>query len=111
MIFDLAGKVALVTGCRRGIGLAMAEALAQAGADVVGTSLTLADGASEVRRRVETAGRTFAAYQADLGDPAGAADLARTLDRDGRTIDILVSNAGTIMRAPALEHTDEMWAT
>ena len=110
-MFDLAGKVALVTGCRRGIGLAMADALARAGADVVGTSLSLADGESEVRRRVEAAGRTFVAYQADLGDPGGAADLVRMLAHDGRAIDILVSNAGTIMRAPALEHTDEMWAT
>ncbi len=110
-MFDLAGKVALVTGCRRGIGLAMAEALARAGADIVGTSLSLPDGESEARSRVEAAGRVFVAYRADLGDPGGAAELARTLGRDGREIDILVSNAGTIRRAPAVDHTDEMWTT
>ena len=110
-MFDLSGKVALVTGCRRGIGLAMAEALAVAGADVVGTSLDLPDGESDARSRVEAAGRTFVPYRADLGEPDGAADLARALERDGRAIDILVSNAGTIRRAPALDHTDEMWAT
>jgi 2-dehydro-3-deoxy-D-gluconate 5-dehydrogenase len=110
-MFDLSGKVALVTGCRRGIGLAMAEALAKAGADIVGTSLSLEDGPSEARARVEAAGRSFAAYPADLGDPSAAAELARTLAREGYAIDILVSNAGTIMRAPAVDHTDEMWAT
>jgi 2-deoxy-D-gluconate 3-dehydrogenase len=110
-MFDLSGRLALVTGCRRGIGLAMAEALALAGADIVGTSLSLPDGESEARTRIEAAGRSFVAYRADLGQPGGAVDLARTLAQDGHSIDILVSNAGTIMRAPALEHTDEMWAT
>lgn len=110
-MFDLSGKVALVTGCSRGIGLAMAEALARAGADVVGTSLSLADGESEARGGVEAAGRTFVAYRADLSDPGGATDLTRRLAQDGRAIDILVSNAGTIRRAPAVDHTDEMWAT
>ncbi len=110
-MFELSGKLALVTGCRRGIGLAMAEALALAGADIVGTSLSLPDGQSEVRTRVEAAGRSFTSYRADLSKPDGAIDLARALDQDGRSIDILVSNAGTIMRAPALDHTDEMWAT
>jgi 2-dehydro-3-deoxy-D-gluconate 5-dehydrogenase len=109
-MFDLSGKVALVTGCRRGIGLAMAEALAHAGADIVGTSLSLPDGESDARTRVEAAGRTFVAYRADLGDPDGAADLARVLARDGWAFDILVSNAGTIARAPAAGHTDAMWA-
>ena len=110
-MFDLTGKVALVTGCRRGIGLAMAEALALAGADIVGTSLSLADGASEARARVEAAGRSFTPYRADLGEPGAAAELARALERDGHSIDILFSNAGTIMRAPAVDHTDEMWTT
>ncbi|HEV8459221.1 MAG TPA: SDR family oxidoreductase [Gaiellaceae bacterium] len=110
-MFELTGKVALVTGCRRGIGLAMAEALAVAGADIIGTSLSLTDGASEARARVEATGRSFAPYRADLSEPGAAAELARALERDGHTIDILVSNAGTITRAPAVDHTDEMWAT
>ncbi len=110
-MFDLSGKLALVTGCRRGIGLAMAEALALAGADIVGTSLSLPESESEVRARVEAFGRSFVAYRADLGEPSAAAELARTLARDGHSIDILVSNAGTIKRAPAVEHSDEMWTT
>jgi 2-dehydro-3-deoxy-D-gluconate 5-dehydrogenase len=110
-MFDLSGKVALVTGCRRGIGLAMAEALARAGADIVGTSLSLPDGDSEARARVEAAGRSFFPYRADLGDPAGAGELARTIGADGHSVDVLVNNAGTIARAPAVAHTDEMWST
>jgi len=108
--FDLAGKVALVTGCRRGIGLAMAEALAAAGADIVGTSLTLDGAASDVRARIESLGRAFSAYPADLASESGALELAHAVLADGHRIDILVNNAGTIARSPALEHGDDQWA-
>jgi 2-dehydro-3-deoxy-D-gluconate 5-dehydrogenase len=107
--FALTGKLALVTGCRRGIGLAMAEALAAAGADVVGSSLSLDPGDSDVRRRVEAHGRTFTAYRADLGSEEGANELAAAVLADGLQVDILVNNAGTIARAPALDHGDEQW--
>ena len=109
MSFDLTGNVALVTGCRRGIGLAMAEALAAAGANIVGASLTLDAGDSEARRRVEAHGREFTAYRADLASDTGAADLATAVLADGIRVDILVNNAGTIARAPALAHSDEQW--
>jgi len=107
--FDLTGNVALVTGCRRGIGLTMAEALAAAGANIVGASLTLDAGDSEARRRVEAHGREFTAYRADLASDTGAADLATAVLADGIRVDILVNNAGTIARAPALAHSDEQW--
>jgi 2-dehydro-3-deoxy-D-gluconate 5-dehydrogenase len=107
--FDLTGHIALVTGCRRGIGLAIAEALAAAGANIVGTSLTLDSGDSEARRRVEAHGREFTAYRADLASDTGAADLATAVLGDGIRVDILVNNAGTIARAPALTHSDEQW--
>jgi len=107
--FDLTGNVALVTGCRRGIGLTMAEALAAAGANIVGTSLTLDAGDSEARRRLEAHGREFTAYRADLASDTGAADLATAVLADGIRVDILVNNAGTIARAPALAHSDEQW--
>ena len=109
MSFELTGKLALVTGCRRGIGLAMAEALAAAGANVVGSSLNLDPADSDVRSRVEAHGRTFAAYRADLGSEAGAKELAAAVLADGLEVDILVNNAGTIARAPVLEHRDDQW--
>ncbi len=67
-LFRLEGKTALVTGCRRGIGLAMAEALAEAGADIVGVSASLKVRDSEVERRVRATGSTFRGYSCDFGD-------------------------------------------
>jgi 2-deoxy-D-gluconate 3-dehydrogenase len=108
--FDLGGQVALVTGCRRGIGLAMAEALAAAGADIIGTSLSLDPAGSDAQSRVEALGRRFTGYRADLGSEDGASGLASAVLGDGVEVDILVNNAGTIERAPALDHSDEQWA-
>ena len=106
--FDLSGRTALVTGCRRGIGKAAAVALAAAGADVVGVSATLEEG-SEVAAAVEAHGRSFAAYRCDLGNRAEVHELVAAVRRDHERIDILVNNAGTIARAPAAEHPDELW--
>ena len=66
--FDLTGKTALVTGCSSGIGLAMAVGLAEAGANIIGVSSRLAAVGSEVEKAVTATGRTFKAYQCDLGD-------------------------------------------
>lgn len=108
-LFDLSGRLAVVTGCRRGIGLAMAEGLAAAGADIVGVSLSLEDGGGEAAERVRALGRTFLPRRADLSDRAQVRELAGWLGGLGRPVDILVNNAGTIRRAPAAEHTDEDW--
>ena len=107
--FDLMGKTALVTGARRGIGRGMAEALASAGADIVGVSANLERAGSEVGAAVAGMGRSFAAYQADFADRAALNALAADLARDGVEPDILVNNAGTIRRRPAVEHSDEWW--
>jgi 2-deoxy-D-gluconate 3-dehydrogenase len=107
-LFDLTGKVAVVTGCRRGIGLAIAAGLAGAGADIVGVSAALEESGSTVARQVERYGRTFRGYRTDLADRAAVRALADQLEADG-PIDILVNNAGTIRRAPAAEYTDADW--
>ncbi|MYK33436.1 MAG: SDR family oxidoreductase [Boseongicola sp. SB0670_bin_30] len=107
--FDLTGKTALVTGARRGIGRGMAEALASAGADIVGVSASLEGEGSEVGVAVAGMGRSFAAYQADFADRAALNALVADLARDGVEPDILVNNAGTIRRKPAAEHPSEWW--
>ncbi|MDO6782458.1 SDR family NAD(P)-dependent oxidoreductase, partial [Marinovum sp. 1_MG-2023] len=76
------GKTAVVTGAKRGIGRGMAEALAQAGADIVGVSATLAPG-SEVEQAVTALGRKFTAYQCDFSDRAAVAAFAAQLEADG----------------------------
>ena len=108
-MFDLSGKVALVTGARRGIGLAMAQALAGAGADVIGVSAQLEESGSEVARRVEAAGRRFTGFAVDLADRAAVEEFADDLAARAAPIDILVNNAGTIARTPALDHDTSTW--
>ncbi|MFI2710696.1 SDR family oxidoreductase [Micromonospora sp. NPDC018662] len=107
--FDLSGRLAVVTGCRRGIGLAMAEALAAAGADVIGVSASIEETGSEVGARVTAHGRAFVPRRCDLADRAAVQALAGWLDRRERPVDILVNNAGTIRRAPASAHSDDDW--
>lgn len=106
--FDLSGKTALVTGCKRGIGRGMAEALASAGADIVGVSASLAPG-SEVETAIKSMGRSFRAYQCDFSDRAALNAFIALLEADGVAPDILVNNAGTIKRKPAIEHPDGFW--
>lgn len=104
-LFGLAGRTAVVTGASRGIGLAVAGALAAAGADVIGVSQSLPDGPSPARDAVEGAGRTFTPLRADLADRAQVAALAA--DLAARDVDVLVNNGGTIRRAPAVTHPDD----
>lgn len=107
--FSLQGKVALVTGCKRGIGKAMAEALAEAGADIIGVSASLELEGSAVARSVESFGRKFYGYQTDFGNRASLYAFIEQVKKDHPVIDILVNNAGTILRKPAAEHPDEYW--
>lgn len=108
-LFDLHGKVALVTGCNRGIGKAMAEALAEAGADILGVSSSLALTGSEVEGAVNAIGRKFKAYQCDFSDRASVKQFSEKVLLENPRIDILVNNAGIILRQPAAEHSDEYW--
>jgi len=107
--FDLTGKIALVTGCKRGIGMAMALGLAEAGADIIGVSANLELAGSQVSKAVEALGRKFKAYQADFSNRDSLYAFIKQLKADYPRIDILVNNAGTILRNPAAEHSDEFW--
>ena len=106
--FDLSGRLAVVTGARRGLGLAIARALASAGADVIGVSASLEAAGSDVQTEVEGLGRTFEGHQVDFADRGAVTAFAERLVAS-RQVDILVNNAGTIERAPAVDHTDASW--
>jgi len=108
--FRLDGRTALVTGCKRGIGKAMAEGLAEAGADILGVSASLEREGSEVERAVRALGRNFQAYQCDFAVRESLYAFIRQVKAEHPIIDILVNNAGTIRRRPAAEHPDEDWA-
>ncbi len=107
--FSLKGKTALVTGCKRGIGKAMAIALAEAGADIVGVSATLELQESEVAKEISALGRRFTAYRCDFSDRDSVYSFITKVKESHPSIDVLVNNAGTILRKPAAEHTDELW--
>ncbi len=107
--FNLSGKTALVTGCKRGIGKSMALGLAEAGADIVGVSASLERSGSEVEKEVAVLGRSFRGYACDFSSREKLYEFITQVKADVPQIDILVNNAGTILRAPAVEHSDEYW--
>jgi len=104
-LFDLHGQLAVVTGARRGIGRAMAEALAAAGADIIGVSRQSGD--DDVAASVRALGRSYEGQAVDFADREAVIALGTELA--GRAPDILVNNAGTIERAPAADHPLEWW--
>jgi 2-dehydro-3-deoxy-D-gluconate 5-dehydrogenase len=108
-LFNLSGKTALVTGCNRGIGKAMAIGLAEAGADIIGVSGSLELNGSSVEKEVTGLGKKFSAYQADFSDRENLYAFIKKVKEEHKKIDILVNNAGIILRKPAAEHPDEYW--
>ncbi|MDP0495813.1 MAG: SDR family oxidoreductase [Verrucomicrobiota bacterium JB024] len=108
-MFRLDGKTALVTGCKRGIGKAIAEGLAEAGADIIGVSATLEPSGSAVEKAVTEIGSKFTGYAADFSDRKALYSFIDTVKKNHPRIDILINNAGTILRKPAAEHPDEWW--
>lgn len=105
--FDLTGRLAVVTGARRGIGFAMAEAVAAAGADVIGVSASMEASGSDIEKAVTSHGRTFEGMACDFADRRAVRALGDALA--SRPVDILINNAGTIRRSPAAEHPSEWW--
>lgn len=107
-LFDLNGKVAIVTGGSRGLGLEMAEGLGEAGARVVITARREPD-LQEAKAHLESKGIDCLAFQGSVADPNSVNALVRaTLERFGR-IDILVNNAGVTWGAPTLEMPLDRW--
>ncbi|WP_353517764.1 SDR family oxidoreductase [Thalassotalea sp. SU-HH00458] len=109
--FNLQGKTALVTGCKRGIGFGMAVALAEAGADIIGVSASLESKGSDIEKAVTALGREFTAYQCDFSQRDQLYTFIDRVQKNHEKIDILVNNAGTILRDPAANHSDEYWDT
>lgn len=107
--FSLEGKTALVTGCKRGIGKAMAIGLAEAGVNIIGVSASLETSGSAVEQEVKALGKTFKGYACDFSDRKALYRFISEVKQDFPVIDILINNAGTILRKPAAEHPDEMW--
>jgi len=106
-LFDLTGRLAVVTGARRGIGFAMASALAEAGADVIAVSASMEPTGSAIEKAVVGFGRAFEGIACDFAQPEAVAQLGEALA--DRPVDILVNNAGTIRRSPAVDHPLDWW--
>ncbi|MBC6994628.1 SDR family oxidoreductase [Neolewinella lacunae] len=107
--FDLTNKTALVTGCKRGIGYAMALGLAEAGADIIGVSASLEASGSDLEKAVLATGRSFRGYQCDFADRSALYAFIERVKAEVGTPDIVVNNAGTILREPAATHSDDYW--
>ena len=105
--FNLNGKVAIVTGGNTGIGMAYAEALAKAGADLLVTSFD--DNINEIKEIVEGLGRKIVFVKGDLTKEECREEVISKCLETYSKIDILVNNAGTIRRAPLLEYKAEDW--
>ena len=109
-LFDLTGRVAIVTGASRGLGRTFARALAEAGADVVITSRSPAS-LEPVREEIESLGRRAAPLELDVRSESSIRDMAgRAVDAFGR-IDVLVNNAGCNIRKRAADVTWDDWNT
>lgn len=105
-LFDLTGKVAVVTGCNTGLGQGMALGLAQSGCDIVGINLVEP---LETKEKIEAAGRKFVNIEANLMKQEGLADIVEKAVGVFGKIDILVNNAGIIRREDAIDFSEQNW--
>ena len=104
----LTGKIAVVTGANRGIGHAIALALAEAGADIVGTSRQMSDDES-IAKEVRALGQKFFPFACDMKNRAESTALAKKVLTEVGQVDILVNNAGMIRRENIADYTLADW--
>ena len=107
-LFRLNGKVAIVTGASAGLGVHFAQALAEAGADVV-LAARRTDRLEETKRLVEATGRRALAVQTDVADPESCTALVETAVREFGGVHVLVNNAGLGLAVPATRETPEQF--
>ncbi|MEO8607922.1 MAG: 2-dehydro-3-deoxy-D-gluconate 5-dehydrogenase KduD [Chloroflexota bacterium] len=110
-LFKLDGKIALVTGASKGLGQAIAVALAEAGAGII--SLSRSPDSGTTAAQISAAGQHYHTIELDLGKASVAeleAAVQKAITLEGR-LDILVNNAGMILRAPALNYSETDWDT
>ncbi len=107
--FRTENKIAMVTGCSSGIGMAIAIELAESGADIIGVANDLPLSGSDVSKAVEAAGKKFYPYVADFSSRESLYTFLDKVKAEHPRIDILINNAGHIMREPAATHSDKYW--
>ena len=109
-LFNLSGKVAIVTGTSRGLGQYFARALAKAGADMVITSRELSR-LTEFKQEIESLGRRALAVPLDVLSQSDIENMVRMTIKEYGKIDILVNNAGLNIRRPSTEVSQRDWDT
>jgi 2-deoxy-D-gluconate 3-dehydrogenase len=105
-LFDVRGKTALVTGARKGIGFAIASALAEHGANLIVVSSQQTDN-DELSKVAAKSGVTYTTFTCDFRSRQDTLDLIEKIKEI--KIDILINNAGLANRAEALDHSDDLW--
>lgn len=105
-LFDLTGKVALVTGGARNLGFDMALALAEAGADVAITSRTPENAVASAKKIAEKTGKKAAGFACDVRQEADVGQMVDRVLQEFSKIDILVNNAGNVVSAPGTAQID-----
>lgn len=108
-LFDLTGKVALVTGATHGLGMAMAKGLASAGATLVINGVSSQEKIDDALAQYKAEGYTAYGYKFDVADELQAEAAVAQIEKDVGPIDILVNNAGIIRRVPLLDMPLEEW--
>lgn len=108
-LFSLKGKVAVVTGGGRGIGLQIARAYAEAGADVAIIYRTTKEAVKNAQEIETATGARLRTYRSDVRERETIASTIDQIAKDFGRLDIVVANAGVCAEVPALEYTEEQW--